>query len=421
MDILIIGNGGREHALAWRCKQDEPSCTVHVAPGNAGMADVATLHPVEMDNVAGLLGVALQVQPDLVLIGPEAALASGVSDVLRAHGLWVFGPEVDAARLETSKAFAKTVLAECGIPTARHWMASSAADVAAAVAAGARVVKADGLAGGKGVTVCGDAAAAQAAGQDALATFGAPVLMEELVVGQEVSVIALCDGASVLMLPSVQDHKRLLDGDEGPNTGGMGAISPGTHHSRLGISEDALLHRVKQDIILPVLQAMRERGTPFVGALFAGLMVDPGTGMVSVLEFNARLGDPETQVLMRRIKGNLPKALLACAKGDASRVTLGVLDEPAVCVVMAAEGYPGVTRKGDVVAGLEAAAQQEGVQLFFNGVARKDDLVTHGGRILAVTAVGQNVAQALERSYSAVARIGWPGVHYRRDIGRVGA
>jgi len=417
--ILVVGGGGREHALLWRFAQDDPKAVLHVAPGNAGMRALAVVHDIPADDTPALLRLALEIRPDLVVAGPEAALAAGLADLMTPQGIVVFGPVMAAARLETSKLFAKEMMALAGVPTARHWRVEDEGSLLAAARAGARVVKADGLASGKGVVVAADEASTVAAGRELLAAYGAPLLAEERMDGVEVSVLALCDGTRAVMLPSAQDHKRVGDGDTGPNTGGMGTVSPGTHHHRLGMDEHTLLSRVREMVILPVLAAMRQRGTPFVGVLFAGLMVDPATANFSVLEFNARFGDPETQVIVRRLGGDLAGAMEACAQGNVTRVPLTVMDHAAVCVVMAAQGYPGKLRGGDVVEGLGAAAQVPGAVVFQAGTALKEGaVVTSGGRVLGVSASGLTVAHAADRAYSAAALIHWPGVVMRRDIGK---
>jgi phosphoribosylamine--glycine ligase len=419
MRILVVGGGAREHALCWRLSQQKDA-EVHAAPGNPGCALVAELHAVPADDVQALCALCIRLQPDLVVVGPEAPLAAGVADVLAAQGFAVFGAMAGATRVESSKAWAKALMDEVRIPTARFWPVTDEAGLRAAVAAGGLVVKADGLAAGKGVVVAQNEDEARRAGLELAAQYGWPLVVEECLTGREVSVLALCDGTHAVMLPSVQDHKRLLDGDGGPNTGGMGTLSPGTHRDRLGMGEDELLKRVHDEVMVPALAGMRDRGAPFVGALFAGVMVDPLSGSLNVLEFNARLGDPETQVLMRRLRGDLAGALLACAQGDSSGVKLQVAPSPAVCVVLAAQGYPGKVRQGDVVDGLDAAARVPGVQVFHAGTATSDGgaVKTAGGRILSVTADGQSTWQALDRAYSAAALIRWPGVQYRRDLGR---
>jgi phosphoribosylamine--glycine ligase len=421
MKILVIGSGGREHAMCWRARQDKPGCQLHAAPGNAGIASLATCHAVEADDIPGLLRLALRLQPDLVLVGPEAALASGLVDILTAHGIRVFGPVEQAARLETSKAFAKSIMRECGVPTAPYWIVHTTQELREALKQGGLVVKVDGLAAGKGVTVARDAGEAFHEGTRLLETYGPPLVVEAFVKGREVSVLALCDGAHAIMLPSAQDHKRLLDGDRGPNTGGMGAVSPGTHHERLRMDEETLLNRTRDEIIEPVLEAMRRRGVPFVGVLYAGLMVNPEDGSLNVLEFNARLGDPEAQVLLPRVKGNFVDAVQKCIDGRAEKMRLGIETHACVCVVMANEGYPGDRRTGDEVNGLERASAVEGVHLFHAGTEQRNGhLVTSGGRVLCVSAGGESVAHALDRAYSAVSVVQWPGVQYRRDVGRTG-
>ncbi|MEW5852220.1 MAG: phosphoribosylamine--glycine ligase [Myxococcota bacterium] len=420
MRILVVGSGGREHALAWRLSTEAPGRELHLAPGNPGMAALGTLHAVAADDVPGLVALAQKLKPELVVVGPEAPLAAGLVDALRAHGVVVLGPTRAAARLETSKSWAKEVMVAAGVPTARCRLVGTEAELEGALPDGPVVLKADGLAAGKGVVVADARAEALRDGRELLQRYGAPVLVEERLSGREVSVLAVCDGENAVMLPTAQDHKRLLDGDRGPNTGGMGAVSPGTHHGRLAVDEPTLLSRVRHDVILPTLKEMRARGTPFVGVLYAGLMVDPERGTMHVLEFNARLGDPETQAILRRVQGNLGETFLHAAQGRMAGDALGVSPEAAACVVMAAQGYPGQLRTGDVIEGLAEAAAVESAVVFHAGTRRDAEgrVVTSGGRVLAVSTVGVTVAHAVERAYSAAARIRWPGVQLRRDIGR---
>jgi phosphoribosylamine---glycine ligase len=395
--VLLVGSGGREHALAWKLSQAPDLEELHAAPGNPGIAQLGRCHPVRAEDGEGLLDLAGSLDADLVVVGPEAPLVAGVADELRHAGVAVFGPGAEAARIEGSKAFAKDVMREAGVPTA-HTLS---------VARPPCVVKADGLAAGKGVFVCRSQKELDGA-LGAVAAFGERIVIEELLEGEEVSVFALCDGARAVALPVVQDFKRAEDGDLGPNTGGMGSYSPVPGFDAVEIEE--LLDTIHR----PVLAELAARGAPFTGVLFAGLMVtDDGP---RVLEFNCRFGDPETQSLLPRLDGDLLGALSAAAAGDLSHVDLQIAETAAVTVVIAAGGYP---REGDVgatISGLDAAAAA-GAIVFHAGTALKQDrVVTNGGRILNVTATGDSVAEARERAYAACAAISFPGARYRTDI-----
>jgi phosphoribosylamine--glycine ligase len=417
MRILVVGSGGREHALAWKISRSPLVREVLCAPGNPGIARVARLLPVRMDDVEGLVSVARAERVDLVVVGPEAPLVAGLADRLRAAGVPVFGPSAAAAEIEGSKAFAKEVMLAAGIPTAEHatFEALEPALAHARARRGRVVVKADGLAAGKGVVVCGSTAEAEAALRDMLVAgvhgrAGARVVVEERLEGPEASVIAFADGERVRLLPAAQDHKRVGDGDDGPNTGGMGAFSPTPQVT------PAVAREVEERVLLPALRELARRGRPFRGALYAGLMLTPA-GM-RVLEFNARLGDPETQPLLMRLAGDVVPALLGAATGDLSQVTLPVDPRAAVGVVLAAEGYPVKPVPGGVLDGTDGPFDAD-VQVFHAGTARGADgrLVAAGGRVLTVCALGDDMARARERAYAALGRIRLPGGHYRRDIG----
>jgi phosphoribosylamine--glycine ligase len=395
--VLLVGSGGREHALAWKLSQAPDLEELHAAPGNPGIAQLGRCHPVRAEDGEGLLDLAGSLDADLVVVGPEAPLVAGVADELRHAGVAVFGPGAEAARIEGSKAFAKDVMREAGVPTAH----------ALSVARPPCVLKADGLAAGKGVFVCRSQKELDRA-LGAVAAFGERIVIEELLEGEEVSVFALCDGARAVALPVVQDFKRAEDGDLGPNTGGMGSYSPVPGFDAVEIEE--LLDTIHR----PVLAELAARGAPFTGVLFAGLMItDDGP---RVLEFNCRFGDPETQSLLPRLDGDLLGALSAAAAGDLSHVDLQIAETAAVTVVIAAGGYP---REGDVgatISGLDAAAAA-GAIVFHAGTALKQDrVVTNGGRILNLTATGDSVAEARERAYAACAAISFPGARYRTDI-----
>jgi phosphoribosylamine--glycine ligase len=398
--VLLVGSGGREHALAWKLSQAPALEELHAAPGNPGIATLGRCHPVRAEDAEGLLGLARSVEADLVVVGPEAPLVAGVADELRHAGLPVFGPSAGGARIEGSKSFAKEVMQAAGVPTAETL----------SIARPPCVIKADGLAAGKGVFICRDQEQLDAA-LSAATALGEAIVIEELLEGEEISVFALCDGARAIPLPSVQDFKRAEEGDAGPNTGGMGSYSPVAGFGATETEElvDAI-HR-------PVLEELATRGVPFVGVLFAGVMLtDDGP---RVLEFNCRFGDPETQSLLPRLEGDLLGAFAAAAAGDLSAVDLGVSDGAAVTVVLAAGNYPAGGDVGSPIDGIEAA-EEAGAYVFHAGTARNgDQLVTNGGRILNVTATGETVADARERAYAACERISFTGVRYRRDIAAV--
>jgi phosphoribosylamine--glycine ligase len=394
--VLLVGSGAREHALAWRLAGSPSLTQLHAAPGNPGIAALGDCHPVRADDGDGLLGVARTVGADLVVIGPEAPLVAGVADELRHAGIAVFGPGRDAARIEGSKGFAKEVMAAAGVPAA----------ASLPVATVPCVVKADGLAAGKGVFVCRTQEELDA-GVAGAAALGGPFVIEELLEGPEVSLFALCDGQRATPLGAAQDYKRARNGDKGPNTGGMGACSPAP-----ALADAAeLVEQIHQ----PVVDELARRGTPFVGCLFAGLMLTADGPRV--LEFNARFGDPETQVLLPRLDGDLLAALAAAANGG---VDGGLREraDAAVTVVLTGPSYPERSDYvGAAITGIEAA-EEAGALVFQGGTAmRGDALVTNGGRILSVTAVGPTVAGARDRAYAAVETIRFDGARYRTDIG----
>jgi len=417
MRILVIGSGAREHALAWKIARSPLVKELWAAPGNPGIARVARVLDVKGEDLEGVARAARAHSIDLVVVGPEGPLCAGLADRLAREGVPVFGPSAAAARIEGSKAFAKEVMAAAGVPTAEHAVFTELEPALAhARARGGRVVvKADGLAAGKGVVVCQGMAEAEGALRAMLVekvhgASGARVLLEELLLGPEASVIALADGERVRLLPAAQDHKRVGDGDRGPNTGGMGAFSPTAQVT------PAVAREVEERVMLPALRELARRGAPFRGALYAGLMLTPRG--LRVIEFNCRLGDPETQPILMRLPGDLVPALLAAAGGDLSGVELQVDPRAAVGVVLAAEGYPGKVTTGDAIAGAEAELGEE-VQVFQAATARSADgaLVSSGGRVLTVTALGDDLAAARERAYQALSRIRMRGGHYRRDIG----
>ncbi|MFF9059193.1 phosphoribosylamine--glycine ligase [Streptomyces sp. NPDC101213] len=409
MNVLVIGSGAREHALCRSLSLDPAVTALHCAPGNAGIGEVAELHPVDALDGRAVSALATELGAQLVIVGPEAPLVAGVADAVRAAGIPVFGPSEEAARLEGSKAFAKDVMAAAGVPTARSYVCTTPAEAAAALDAfGAPyVVKDDGLAAGKGVVVTADleVAKAHAAACDR-------VVVEEFLDGPEVSLFAVTDGETVVPLRPAQDFKRALDGDEGPNTGGMGAYSP------LPWADPKLVDEVMETVLQPTVDEMRRRGTPFSGLLYAGLAIT-GRG-VRVIEFNARFGDPETQVVLARLKTPLAGVLMAAATGDlADLPPLRWSDEAAVTVVVASHNYPGTPRTGDPVTGLDEVAAKDAPHAYVlhAGTRREGDtVVSAGGRVLSVTATGADLAQARERAYRAVARIGLDGSLHRTDI-----
>jgi phosphoribosylamine--glycine ligase len=418
MRILVVGGGGREHALCWAIAASPLCDQLYCAPGNAGIAREATCVPIGAEDVEALLAFAREERIDFVVVGPEAPLVLGLADRLNEAGIKVFGPSAKAAELEGSKGFMKDLCAKYGIPSAAYGRFTDA-DAAKAYLreqAAPIVVKADGLAAGKGVTVAATLAEAEAAVDAALldgafGEAGAEVVIEECLVGEEASVFALVDGATVLPLASAQDHKQAGDGDTGPNTGGMGAYSPAP------IMTEDLARRAMDEILVPTVHAMREEGRPYKGVLYGGLMItDEGP---KLLEYNVRFGDPECQVLMARLKSDILPALIATSDGVLESVDLRWHDEAALVVVLAAKGYPGAYDKGTVIRGIEAAEEDEAVTVFHAGTKQGEDgsLLANGGRVLGVTALGADVAEAQRRAYAAVDRIDWPEGFCRRDIG----
>jgi phosphoribosylamine--glycine ligase len=416
MNVLLIGSGGREHALAWAMSASPLLSRLYCAPGNAGIEDCAECVVLDSADHAAIIGFCRAHDIGLVVIGPEAPLVAGLSDDLRAAGFKVFGPSREAAQLEGSKSFTKELCAAAGIPTAAFGR-FDARDRALAYLRDKSfpiVIKADGLAAGKGVTIAESRAEAEGAIDDcfggAFGEAGASVVIEEFLHGEEASFFALCDGEHVLPLASAQDHKRAFDGDAGPNTGGMGAYSPAP------VMTEAMTARVMDEIIRPTISALRDRGITYQGVLYAGLMI--GADGPKLIEYNARFGDPECQVLMARLKSDLLPALLATADGVLDHLDLRWRDEIALTVVMAANGYPGAYEKGSEIKGLETAAQVEGVTVFHAGTRRDGShILANGGRVLNVTATGRNVSEARARAYEAIARIDWPDGFCRSDIG----
>ncbi|GHF95431.1 phosphoribosylamine--glycine ligase [Streptomyces thermodiastaticus] len=409
MKVLVIGSGAREHALCRSLSLDPAVTALHCAPGNAGIAEIAELHQADILDGAAVLALATRLEADLVVVGPEAPLVAGVADVLREAGIPVFGPSKEAARIEGSKAFAKDVMAHAGVPTARSYVCTTAEEVDSALAAfGAPyVVKDDGLAAGKGVVVTDDIEAAKAH-----AARCERVVIEEYLDGPEVSLFAVTDGETVLPLQPAQDFKRAFDGDAGPNTGGMGAYSP------LPWADPALVDEVVRSVLQPTVDEMRRRGTPFAGLLYAGLAIT--SRGVRVIEFNARFGDPETQVVLARLETPLAGVLMAAATGHlADLEPLRWSDEAAVTVVVASHNYPGTPRTGDPITGLDEVAAQDAPHAYVlhAGTRREgDSVLSAGGRVLSVTATGKDLAEARDRAYTAVGRIRLDGSHHRTDI-----
>ena len=416
MNILILGGGGREHALAWAVKQNPKCDRLIVAPGNAGIAMLAECADLDSLDGAAVVTFAEANAVDFVLVGPEAPLAAGVADALRAAGILTFGPSAAAARLEASKGFTKEICDACGAPTAGYARFTDRASAEAHVrATGAPiVVKADGLAAGKGVVVATTVDEALAAVGDmfggGFGAAGAEVVIEEFMEGEEASLFVLCDGKDVLPIGTAQDHKRVGDGDTGPNTGGMGAYSPAP------VLTEAVLRQAMDEIVRPTVAEMARRGTPFQGVLYAGLMIRDGRARL--VEYNVRFGDPEAQALMMRLGAQAFDLIQACAEGRLGEMRVNWADDHALTVVMAAEGYPGDYRKGSQIRGLEELPEDSGHMVFHAGTAERDGrIIATGGRVLNVTARGATLAEARERAYAMVDRIDWPGGFCRRDIG----
>jgi phosphoribosylamine--glycine ligase len=421
MNILLLGSGGREHALAWKLAASPLTDRLYCAPGNAGIANEAGCVALDQDDHAGIIAFCKEKAIDLVVVGPENPLVAGIVDDLEAAGVKAFGPSRAAARLEGSKAFTKDLCRAHGIPTAayeRFTAAAPARDYVRRTGAPI-VVKADGLAAGKGVVVAATVAEAEAAidamfgGETGTGVFGeagTSVVIEEFLTGEEASFFVLCDGNSVVPLATAQDHKRAFDGDRGPNTGGMGAYSPAP------VMTPELERRALDEIVLPTVRALKAMGTPYKGVLYAGLMVTAAGP--KLIEYNVRFGDPECQVLMLRLMSDLLPALLAARDGMLKNFALRWYPEAALTVVMAAKGYPGSYAKGSEIDGLADAAKVEGVEIFHAGTARDGGrILANGGRVLNVSALGATVAEAQARAYAAVDRIAWPDGFCRRDIG----
>ncbi len=415
MQVLVIGSGGREHALAWKAAQSASVEKVYCVPGNPGIAQIAECVPMDISDNDALVAFALENKIDLTIVGPEVPLANGVVDAFRAKGLAIFGPTQAAAQIEGSKSFAKDLMKKYGIPTAAFEVFTEAeAAKAYIVEQGAPIViKADGLAAGKGVVVAMTLDEALEAVDmmmcdQAFGSAGCQVVVEEFLTGEEASILTFCDGTTIVPMISSQDHKRAYDNDEGPNTGGMGTYAPAP------VVTADVLARVQKEILEPTVAAMKAEGIPYTGCLYAGLMITENGP--KVIEFNARFGDPETQVVLPLLDSDMAEIMMACVNGSLADLDIQWKDGAAVCVVMAAGGYPQGYRKGDVISGLDKAAEL-GATVFHAGTATKDgNIVTNGGRVLGVTAIGSDVQKAVDNAYEAVRSIHFDDVHYRNDI-----
>jgi phosphoribosylamine--glycine ligase len=411
--VLVVGAGGREHALAERLSRDGSVKSVAVCPGNAGTRGAGIVSVEE-----GPIAYATRERPGLVVVGPEVPLGEGLVDALTALGLVVYGPSRAAAQLETSKVFMKDFAERHGIRTARYVRVTAEADIDSALAAFDRppVIKASGLCAGKGVTVATSFEEARAAARamlsgEAFGDAGSEIVIEECLIGQEASIHAICDGRRALMLPAIQDHKRIGEGDTGPNTGGMGTYGPAA------VIDAALMQRIESEIVGRALDGMRKDGHPFVGTLFAGLMITED-GEPVLIEFNVRFGDPETQILVNLIDGDFAGLLESAARGELRPDLVSIRPDFGVCVVLAAEGYPASPRRGDVIEGLADAALEPGVFVYHAGTGMRDGaVVSAGGRVLGVTALASDLHEAQKRAYAACAKIRFTGMQFRRDIG----
>jgi phosphoribosylamine--glycine ligase len=416
--ILVVGGGGREHALCWKIRQSPLVNTLYCAPGNPGIAQLAQCVQLGVEDIEGLLKFALAEKIDLTVVGPEVPLTLGIVDRFQAAGLDIFGPNRAAAQIEGSKSFSKDLMARHGIPTAAYRSISNHAEAVAYIREqGAPIViKADGLAAGKGVVVAMSEEQAIKAVDEIMCDqifgqAGARVVIEEFMDGEEASFFAFTDGKNILPLASSQDHKRVFDGDEGPNTGGMGAYSPAP------VVTAALHDEIVETIVKPTIAGMARDGHPYVGILYVGLMIK--NNQPRVVEYNARFGDPEAQPLLMRMKSDIVPLLQACAKGQLDQNRIEWHDKAAVCVVMASGGYPGDFATGLPINGLEQAAAIDDLMVFHAGTGTENGrIVNKGGRVLGVTGLGDSVAAAIEKAYSGVAKIDWKDVHYREDIGR---
>ncbi len=417
MKVLVVGGGGREHALVWKIAQSPKVTEIFCAPGNAGISQQATLVPIKANDLKGLIEFSQKEKIDLTVVGPEEPLTRGIVDLFESKGLAVFGPSIKAAEIEGSKAFAKEMMKKYHIPTASYEEFGDRDEAASYIRKkGAPiVVKADGLAAGKGVIICKTVDEAIQALDEIMVekvfgVAGNKVVVEECLAGEEASYIAFTDGKAILPMASSQDHKAVFDGDQGPNTGGMGAYSPAP------VVTEEVHERILEKIMRPMIQGLGEEGRPYKGALYAGIMIQ--YGHPRVLEFNARFGDPETQPALMRMKGDIVPILEACIHGNLSKLRIEWDPRTAVCVVMASGGYPGDYDKGKVIEGLSEVSRMKDIFVFHAGTAAKEGrIVTNGGRVLGVTGLGEGIEKAIDRTYEAVKKICWEGVHYRKDIG----
>ena len=416
MNVLLIGNGGREHAIAWKLAQSKILDKLYIAPGNPGTAKCGKNVPIGTTDIGKLVDFAKENKVELVVVGPEDPLAAGAVDIFEAAGVKAFGPSGAAAQIEAVKAFSKIMMRSSAISTAEGRIFDKFSDARAYIASRDEpvVIKAAGLAKGKGVFVCNDPADGILAAEKIMrgkifGDAGSKIIVEDKLLGEEASILAFVDGKSIYVMESSQDHKAIGDGDSGPNTGGMGAYSPAP------VVTDGLMDQITREILVPIVDGMNRNDTPYKGVLYAGVMITAGGPRV--LEFNVRFGDPETQPILMRLKSDLLQVMLAVCDEKLDEVTLEWDNRPAVCVVMAAGGYPGEYEKGKKITGLDEAEQIEDVVVFHAGTAEKDgDIVTNGGRVLGVTAKGNSIADAKARAYSGVDKIKFEGAYCRRDI-----
>ena len=418
MNILIVGGGGREHALAWKISQSPRVKKIYVAPGNPGMDPLATRVPISANDIDALLNFAREKKIDLTVVGPEDPLSMGIVDLFEENGLKIFGASKAAARIESSKFFAKSLMNKYGIPTSKGQAFTSlkkAGDYLQKTG-GSVVVKADGLAAGKGVMVCSTVQEATDALNEimekkAFGEAGRKVVIEEKLEGEEASFLAFVDGKTALPLPTSQDHKPIFDDDKGPNTGGMGAYSPAP------VVDPIMEEKIMKTVILPAVNAMAAEGCPYKGVLYAGLMIKDND--VKVLEFNGRFGDPEAQPLLMRVKNDIVPLMEAVIEGRLDACSLEIDERASICVVMASGGYPGSYKKGAPITGLDAVRRMKDIFVFHSGTALENEtIVASGGRVLGVSALGDTIENAIEKAYGAVAKIDWKGVQYRKDIGK---
>ena len=418
MKVLVIGGGGREHALAWKIRQSEEVSTIYAVPANAGLSEIAECFSIDVTDIPGLVRFAQEKEVDLTLVGPELPLSLGIVDEFEKRGLAAFGPVREAAQVETSKVFTKKLTKECNIPTASYEVFTDAAQANEYIRRANRplVIKADGLAAGKGVLICPQTDDALQAIElimvkKSFGQAGQQVIVEEFLKGEEASFLAFTDGDTILPMASSQDHKAAFDGDKGPNTGGMGAYSPAP------IICEAMHQKIMNKIMIPAVEGMARMGITYRGVLYAGVMIHDNEPML--LEFNARFGDPETQVIIMRLETDLVSIMQKVLQKKLHEVSLRWRQGASTCVVLASEGYPGSYPKGREIHGLQDAAQVPGVVVFHAGTVKQGDKVlTSGGRVLGVTALGETVAESISRSYAAIDKISFEGMHYRKDIGK---